>query len=149
MSSPAAVDPRHECRIVVLWQWLVDRGGAAESATRFEPVEYCVLRGPGGRIDDGIVERLVDLVERGLIRVVDLVAVTSDADGAVVSFELLADTPTALDGLRRLSDGTARDDDEPRANLRVYENVRAAPFATVVRRAGGSLLADGRISLLR
>ena len=148
MSSPAAVDRQRECRIVVLWQWLVDRGGAS-AATRFEPVEYCVLRGPGGRIDEGIIAQLIDLVQRGLVRVVDLVAVTSDADGSIVSFELLAETPTALAGLRRLRGGASGDDDEPGAGLRVYENLRAAPFAGVVRRAGGSLLADGRVAVPR
>jgi hypothetical protein len=101
---------------------------------------------------------LVDLVDRGIIRILDLAFVRKDVDGTVTAVEL-----TDRDGDGRLdlavfegaSSGLLDQEDldeaasvlEPgsSAGILVYENVWAAPFAKALRRAGGQLVASGRI----
>lgn len=101
---------------------------------------------------------LLDLVDRGLIRILDLVLVHKAADGTVDVLEV-----TDLDGDGELDlavfegvrSGLLGEDDaeeaaqamEPdsTAFLLVYENVWAAPFAVAMRQAGGQLVASGRI----
>lgn len=101
---------------------------------------------------------LLDLVDRGLIRILDLVLVHKAADGTVDVLEV-----TDLDGDGELDlavfegvrSGLLGEDDaeeaaqamEPdsTAFLLVYKNVWAAPFAVAMRQAGGQLVASGRI----
>ncbi len=101
---------------------------------------------------------LVDLVERGVIRVLDVLFVTKGEDGAVAGFNVDGIEPdrigdfTVFEGA---SSGLMGDDDteaaaaamEPgeSAVVIVYENRWAAPFAAAVRRNGGQLIASQRI----
>ena len=101
---------------------------------------------------------LLDLVERGLIRVLDLVVVNKDAEGTVTILELadvdgdgeldLAVFEGAQSGIIGEEDvaeaGEAMETDTSGVFL-LYENVWAAPFAVAVRKAGGQLVASGRI----
>ena len=101
---------------------------------------------------------LLDLVERGLIRILDLVLVNKDADGTLTVLEL-ADVDgdgeldlTVFEGVRS---GLLGEDDVAEAGeamepgtsgvFLLYENLWAAPFAVAVRQAGGQLVASGRI----
>ncbi len=101
---------------------------------------------------------LLDLVERGLIRILDLVLVNKDADGTLTVLEL-ADVDgdgeldlTVFEGVRS---GLLGEDDVAEAGeamepgtsgvFLLYENLWAAPFAVAVRKAGGQLVASGRI----
>jgi hypothetical protein len=122
------------------------------------PVDYIVVEFPGNRMTGEGFPLLVDLVERGLIRILDLVFVRKESDGSVSAIQI-AD----LDGDGRLdlavfegaSSGLLDQEDlaeagnvlEPgsSAGILVYENVWAAPFAAAVRRGGGQLVASGRI----
>jgi Family of unknown function (DUF6325) len=104
------------------------------------------------------VPLFLDLVERGIIRVFDVLFITKDADGTFEGFEAKDLGPdkigdlTAFDGA---TTGLIGDEDlaqaadalEPgtSAVLIVYENRWAAPFAAAVRRNGGMLLASDRI----
>jgi hypothetical protein len=99
---------------------------------------------------------LVDLVDRGLIRILDLAFVRKDDDGTIVGLELdeLGGDPklTVFEGA---SSGLLGQDDYDEAGaaiqpgcsaaLLVYENTWAAPFATALRRSGAQLVAGGRI----
>ena len=101
---------------------------------------------------------LLDLVERGLIRILDLVVVNKDADGTITMLELadvdgdgeldLAVFEGAQSGLLGEED-VAEAGEAMEANTSgvflLYENVWAAPFAVAVRKAGGQLVASGRI----
>lgn len=165
MTTPAAsVDMQRVCRTVVLWQWLADLDATEHAQGAFESVEYCVIRAPGDCIDAGIVARLTELVDRGLVRVLDVIAATPGENGSVECFELFENAAGDLDGLRRLQrDAAPRLDEEwlDRASLsitlganggsivRVYENLKAAPLAAAVRRTGGLLVADGRVAIPR
>jgi hypothetical protein len=122
------------------------------------PIDYLVVEFPGNRMTGKALPMLVDLVDRGLIRILDLAFVRKDLDGSVVGLAV-----TDLDGDGELdpvvfegaSSGLLGDDDvedaasvlEPgcSAGILVYENVWAAPFAAELRRGGGQLVASGRI----
>ena len=121
------------------------------------PIDYIVLEWPAGTEPTGeALPHLVDLVDRGLIRILDLAFVRKEADGSVVGLDLeqLGDQAelTVFEGA---SSGLLGDDDydeagaalEPgcSAALLVYENIWAAPFASAVRRSGAQLVASGRI----
>ena len=103
---------------------------------------------------------LIDLVERGLIRIIDLILVNKDAEGTLTVMEL-ADVDsdgeldlTVFEGVRS---GILGEEDVAEAAealeadtsgvFLLYENLWAAPFATAVRKAGGQLVASGRIPI--
>ena len=124
------------------------------------PVDYLVVEFPAGQANftGEMAGEPKALVERGTIRILDLLIITKDADGTIDSFEV--DDFDGLDELRRieteLADLLAADDVvdlaaamEPGsvAGVLVWENRWAAPFASAARRAGGQLVANGRIPI--
>lgn len=122
------------------------------------PVDYLVIEFPGSRFNGEIGAALVDLVEREIIRVLDLVVIKKDQDGSFEAFEFADIDDSELGSIRSLETELAQlvsEDDvasvaealEPgsSAGLLVYENLWAAPFGSAVRRAGGQLVANGRI----
>jgi uncharacterized protein DUF6325 len=128
----------------------------AEEHTEMGPIDYVLVEWPGRQPNGEAVPYLIDLVERGLIRIIDLAFITKDEDGAVAGLEL-ADLGevTELAVFEGAASGLLSDEDigeaggalEPgtSAALLVYENRWAAPFASAVRRSGGELVASGRI----
>ncbi|HEY5696805.1 MAG TPA: DUF6325 family protein [Acidimicrobiales bacterium] len=101
---------------------------------------------------------LLDLVERGLIRILDLVVVNKDADGTITMLELAdvdGDGELDLAVFEGAQSGLLGEEDVAEAGeameagtsgvFLLYENVWAAPFAVAVRKAGGQLVASGRI----
>jgi uncharacterized membrane protein len=127
------------------------------SEVEMGPIDYILVEWPGRQPNGEVAPHLVDLVDRGLIRILDLAFVTKDEDGAVAGLELadLGDGAAELEVFEGASSGLLSDDDlteaaaalEPgtSAALLVFENTWAAPFATAVRRSGGQLVASGRI----
>lgn len=122
------------------------------------PVDWIVVEFPGSRFKGEIAPMLSDLVERDLIRVLDLVVLKKDADGTLEAFELSDLDESEIGGLRAHETELAMllsEDDvnavaaaiEPgsSAAVLVWENKWAAPFGSAVRRAGGQLVASGRI----
>ena len=121
------------------------------------PVDYIVVEWPGEQPTGEAAPLLVDLVDRGLIRILDLAFIAKGDDGSVAGVEIsdLGSQVEELKVFEGASSGLLGDDDvaaagealEPgtSAALLVYENVWAAPFATAVRKSGGQLVASGRI----
>lgn len=121
------------------------------------PIDYIVLEWPAGKQPSGEgLPILVDLVDRGLIRVLDLAFVRKEEDGTIVGLDLNEmDGDQTLTVFEGASSGLLGDDDYAEASaaiepgcsaaLLVYENTWAAPFATAVRRSGAQLVASGRI----
>jgi Family of unknown function (DUF6325) len=123
------------------------------------PIDIIVIGFPADAPMTGeAVPLLVDLVERGIVRVLDVLFVTANADGTVSGFEAtdlddkgIGDFKVfegASSGLLGEDDiATAGDAIEPgeAAVLIVYENRWAAPFAAAVRRNGGVLIDNQRI----
>ena len=122
------------------------------------PVDWIVVEFPGSRFKGEIAPELEDLVEGGIVRVLDLLILRKDADGSLEAFELSDLDDTEVGALRSYETELAMllsEDDvtaiaaavEPgtTAAVLVWENTWAAPFASAVRRAGGLLVASGRI----
>jgi hypothetical protein len=121
------------------------------------PVDYLVIEWPGRQPSGEAMPYLIDLVDRGLIRILDLAFITKAEDGSVTRAEIadLGEQEQELAVFVGVESGLLSDEDadeaaaalEPgtSAALLVYENRWAAPFATAVRRGGGQLVASGRI----
>jgi uncharacterized protein DUF6325 len=124
------------------------------------PVDYLVVEFPPGaqNFDGEMAAELIRLSDAGTIRVLDLLILQKAADGSVDAYEL--DETDAVDEIRALeahvSEILAADDVlnlaaamEPGsvAGVLVWENTWAAPFASAARRAGGQLIATGRIPI--
>ncbi|HEY8475104.1 MAG TPA: DUF6325 family protein [Natronosporangium sp.] len=122
------------------------------------PIDYLVVEFPGTRLTGEGFPLLVELVDRGIIRILDLRFVAKRADGSVVGVELSELDPDGALGLtvfEGVSSGLLGQDDLDQAGLAlqpgsaagvlVYENLWAAPLAVAMRRAGGQLVASGRI----
>ena len=121
------------------------------------PIDYVLVEWPGKQPTGEALPYLVDLVDRGLIRIIDLAFIAKGEDGSVAMLEIadLGDAVAEIAVFEGASSGLIHDDDiaqagevlEPgtSAALLVYENSWAAPFASAVRRSGGQLVASGRI----
>ena len=130
--------------------------GAAE-LEEMGPVDYLVIEFPGTPTGENL-PLLVDLVDRGIVRILDLVLVKREFDG---SMSLLALADADGDGewdysvFEGVSAGVLGQDDideagqalEPgrSAVILVYENTWAAPLAVALRRSGAQMVAGGRI----
>jgi hypothetical protein len=124
------------------------------------PISYLIVQFPGNRMTGEGLAVLVDLVDRGLIRILDLVFVTKDAQGTVSALELtdidhdgvldLAVFDGASSGLLDESDfADASDviDANSSAGILVFEHRWAAPFTAALRRSGAELVSAGFIPL--
>ena len=128
-----------------------------EELDELGPIDYIVVEWPGRQPNGEAAPYLVDLVERGIIRILDLAFIAKDDDGNVTGLEIgeVAGQVEEMKVFEGASSGLLSDDDtaeaaealEPgtTAALLVYENCWAAPFAAAVRRSGGQLVASGRI----
>jgi hypothetical protein len=124
------------------------------------PVDYVIVEFPVGSQNftgEGLDE-LARLHDAGIIRIMDLLILVKGADGSVDAQEV--SNLAGLDGWAQieaqLAQTLAEDDVENLAaamdpgsvaGVLVYENVWAAPFASAMRRAGGQLIANGRIPI--
>ena len=135
-----------------------DSGQGGADLAEMGPVDYLVLEFPGNRMTGEGLPLLVDLVDRGIIRILDLTFVTRDTDGSVRGMEIAdfdADGELDLAVFEGASSGLVDEEDlteaasviEPgsSAGILVYENTWAAPLAGALRRSGAQMVASGRI----
>jgi len=124
------------------------------------PVDYVVVEFPAGQssFTGEMAAELLSLVEAGTIRLIDVLILTKGEDGSVVAMELAdLDDLGPLQVLEtELAELLAEDDvmnlaaamdPGSTAGVLIWENLWAAPFASAARRAGGQLIADGRIPI--
>ena len=124
------------------------------------PVDYLVVEFPPGEqsFTGELARELVSLVDAEVVRLLDLLILSKDEDGNVEALEL--DDLEEAGELARLETEIAEilaEEDvvhlaeamEPGtvAGVLVWENLWAAPFASAARRAGGQLVASGRIPI--
>lgn len=120
------------------------------------PVEYLIVGFPGNQFNGDIAPALIELVESGAVRILDLIFITKDAEGNVTAFEYdELDSLLPLDAVAQESMGLLNDEDvelaaetlEPNSSAAflVWEDLWAARFANAVRESGGVVLAGERI----
>jgi len=122
------------------------------------PIDYLVVEFPGNRMTGRGMPMLVDLVDRGIIRILDLAFARKDEDGSIHAIAIAdfdGDGTLDLAVFEGASSGLLGKDDideagaalEPgnSAGILVYENTWAAPLARELRRGGAQLVAGGRI----
>jgi hypothetical protein len=125
------------------------------------PVDYVVVEFPAGasNFTGEMAAQLRTLVDSGTIRVIDALILTKDTDGTVEAAELsdAGELGELQEIEAQLAELLAADDVdnlaaamEPgsTAGVLIWENLWAAPFAAAARRAGGQLIADGRIQAI-
>jgi len=124
------------------------------------PVDYLIVEFPAGAQNftgEGAYE-LLRLHDAGIIRLMDILILQKGEDGTVMAQELgdledlgeLARLETELVNTLAAEDVdnlAAAMDPGSVAGVLVYENLWAAPFASAMRRAGGQLIANGRIPI--
>ncbi|GAA3690853.1 DUF6325 family protein [Gordonia hankookensis] len=127
-----------------------------EAAQELGPIDYVVLEWPDKQPTGEAIPYLIDLVDRGVIRIIDLAFVMKDEDGSITQIELdqlgadfevfdgvatdLISTDDVSEAASVLQPGTA-------AAILVYENAWAAGFAAALRRNGGQMVSAGRIPM--
>jgi hypothetical protein len=132
----------------------------SRSLDELGPVDYVIVEFPAGHSNftGEMAKELVALVDAGTIRVIDILILVKDEDGTVEALELsdieelgeLQALETELAELLAADDVAhlaAAMDPGTVAGVLVYENIWAAPFASAARRAGGQLIANGRIPI--
>jgi hypothetical protein len=122
------------------------------------PIDWILLEAPDKKIGGALVPPLLDLVERRLIRVIDVLVLVKRGEGDVAALTTSDLDPEVVGDLGELagaSSGILTADDAAEAAalmaphslglFLVYENLWAVPFAVAAREAGGQLVAHGRI----
>jgi len=121
------------------------------------PIDYLAVEFPGAKLTGEALAALVDLTEKGIIRVLDLrvAIVTEDGFTAVALTDLDGDGKLDLAVFSGVESGLLDDDDLAESAslvgagdavaLLVYENTWAGPFVSALRRQGADVVASGRI----
>jgi len=132
---------------------------AVDELNEMGPIDYLLVEWTGRQPTGEAVPHLIDLVDRGLIRILDLAFIAKGEDGSVAALEIsgLGETVVEFAAFDGASSGLLSDEDLEEAGaalengtsaaLLVFENRWAAPFAAAVRRSGGQLVASGRIPI--
>ena len=122
------------------------------------PIDYVILEWAGDQPVTGeVMPLLLDLVDRGLIRILDIAFIVKDPDGSVTAIDLgdlteaspimveFAGAASGLLGQDDLEEAAGALENGTVAGILVWENRWAAPVAAALRRSGGQLAASGRI----
>jgi hypothetical protein len=122
------------------------------------PIDYMVVEFPGNHMTGEGVPILLDLVERGIIRILDMAFIRKGSDGSVEvleihnmdaegaeSFGVFRGASSGLLGREDLEEAATAVEPGSSAGILVYENTWAAPLAVALRRGGAQLVANGRI----
>lgn len=132
----------------------------ADDGAAMGPVSYLIVEFPGNRMTGDGLTALVDLVDRGVIRLLDLEFVARRDDGAMMAIQLqdldhdgqldLAIFEGAASGLIDQSDlDAAAETVTPgsSAGILLFENLWAIDFVEGMRRGGAELVAAGYVPL--
>jgi len=123
------------------------------------PIDYVVLEWPGRQPNGEVAPLLIDLVDRGIIRILDIALMVKGEDGSVAAIDL-GEVNGGSGGFQEFDGASSglitQEDLEEAAGVLapgtsaavlVWENRWAAPVAIALRRSGGQLAASGRIHL--
>src|SRR5512135_263309 len=132
----------------------------AEETTPMGPVSYLIVEFPGNKMTGEGFPILIDLVDRGLIRILDLIFVTREIDGSTHVIELrdidhdgkldlmvfegassrLLDASDITDAGQAVNPGSS-------AAILLFENRWATTFTQALRRGGAEMVAAGYVPL--
>jgi len=129
-----------------------------EDSDALGPISYLIVEFPGNKMTGEGLPVLVDLVDRGVIRILDLMFVTRDTDGSLSSMELsdvdhdgtfdVAIFEGASSGLldeSDLDDAASVIEPGSSAAILIFENRWATQFVQALRRGDAQLVAAGYI----
>jgi hypothetical protein len=127
-----------------------------EQLEEMGPIDYVVLEWPGRQPDGTVAPLILDAVERGIIRILDVAFMVKGEDGTIATIEaaevggeftVLDGASSGLIGPEELEDAAEVLEPGTSAAVLVWENLWAAPIAVAIRRSGGQLVASGRIPI--
>jgi uncharacterized membrane protein len=123
----------------------------------YGPAELIVLEFPGNKFNGEVIPAIRDLVDRGIVRIMDLVFVAKDVDGSTVAMELNDMDPTvveALGGYVGEDKGLISDQDlealaehlapNSSAGMILFEHMWTIRFREAVLGSGGRVVDDIR-----
>jgi hypothetical protein len=123
------------------------------------PIDYIVLEWPGRQPAGEVAPLIVDLHDRGIIRILDVAFMAKEADGSVIAldagalngsgggFSEFEGAASGVLGDEELAEAAGALEPGTSAAVLVWENRWAAPVAVALRRSGGQLVASGRIPI--
>jgi hypothetical protein len=125
-----------------------------EALDALGPIDYIIVEWPGKQPDGSAIPALIELIDSGIVRLLDLSFIAKGEDGTVAEIQIdelgaefavfdgassdLLDEGDIAEASNALEPGTS-------AAILVWENVWAAPFASALRKNGAQLVASGRI----
>ena len=119
------------------------------------PIDFVLLEFAGDKLTGEPAEALADLIERGVVRLYDLMVVSKEPDGTIRELEISESSAGGFNVFAGARSGLLGDDDVSQAGaamepgtvaaLIIYENAWAIPFVSAVRNGGGELIASTRI----
>ena len=120
------------------------------------PIDYIVIEWPGRQPTGDVAPMIVELADRGMIRILDVAFLIKDVEGQIATIEAgdfgedgdfaeFEGAGTGLLGEDDLNEAAATLNPGTSAAVLVWENRWAAPVATALRRSGAQLVASGRI----
>ena len=124
-----------------------------EQLEEMGPIDYVVLEWPGRQPQGEAAPLIVDLHDRGIIRILDVALMVKEEDGSVATMSMddddafgeFAGATTGVLGVDDLEEAANALNPGTSAAVLVWENRWAAPVATALRRSGGQLVASGHI----
>ncbi len=118
------------------------------------PVDYVVVEWAGTQPTGEALPYLMDLIDRGIVRLIDIVFVSKGTDGTIAElgigelgaeFAIFDGAATSILDDTDIREAAAALETGSSAAILVWENLWAAPFATALRNNGGRVVASGRI----
>lgn len=122
------------------------------------PIDYLIVEFPGSRMTGEGIPLLLDLVNKGTIRIMDMAFIQKKPDGTVAAlkisdmgvegareFEVFQGASSGLLGHDDLEEAASAIEPGSAAGILIYENLWAAPLGRAWRRGGAQLVASGRV----
>jgi len=135
----------------------VDTNTAAD-LEEMGPIDYVIIEWPNEQPTGAAMPKLLELVDSGIIRIIDIAFVGKDRNGAVYAMDLsdfdgdgefafFEGASSGIIGSSDLEEAAGAIEPGTSAAVLIWENRWAAPVAVALRRSGAQLVASGRIPI--
>jgi hypothetical protein len=125
-----------------------------EALDQMGPIDYIIVEWPDRQPDGSAIPALIDLIDSGTVRLLDLSFIAKAEDGTIAQLQIdelgaefavfdgasanLLDEGDIAEAASAIEPGTS-------AAILIWENAWAAPFASALRKNGAQLVASGRV----